>query len=224
MSVFLFDIDGTLLSSGGAGRLAMERALTDVFHVNQEIPPGMLSGRSDRGIIRNLFELNGIAESEENIARFVENYLVQLPEALGERSGSILPGVVELIDRLKDASAHIGLLTGNMVRGARIKLSHHGLMDHFPFGAFGDLRLTRDEIAHDALQIVREHVHVDVQPEQIWIIGDTPRDIACARAIGAKVIAVATGVHEHAELHGLQPDVVVNDLTDVASLQPALEF
>lgn len=221
MNVFLFDIDGTLLSSGGAGRLAMERALEAEFQVDQEIPPGMLAGRTDRGIINQLFSLNEIEESEGNITRFVERYLTKLPDALQERAGGILPGVIELLDELQGRSAHIGLLTGNMVRGAHIKLSHHGLMDHFPFGAFGDLRLTRDEVAHDALATVREHVHADVQPEQVWIIGDTPRDISCARAIGARVVAVATGVHEADDLHEHGPDLLVQDLSDTAALQAA---
>lgn len=221
MPVFLFDIDGTLLSSGGAGRLAMEMALRDEFGVQQDIPNGMLAGRTDRGIIHMLFELNGIEESRQEIERFIECYLRHLPECLHTRAGAVLPGVSALLDSLRDEQAHVGLLTGNMIRGARVKLTHHGIMDHFPFGAFGDLRLTRDEVAHDALATVRERIHVDVQPEELWIIGDTPLDIACARAIGAKAVAVATGSYRRDDLAGHRPDVLVDDLSDIATLQAA---
>ncbi|MDA7977795.1 MAG: HAD hydrolase-like protein [Pirellulales bacterium] len=222
MSVILFDIDGTLLSSGGAGRLAMQNALAEEFQRSEEIPPGMMAGRTDRGIIQMLFELHGLEESEENIAWFVLRYLSLLTQAMHLRAGGILPGVEELLAALQETGSHIGLLTGNMARGAQIKLDHHGLAEHFPFGAFGDARLTRDELAQDAFDTVREHIGAEIQAEEIWIIGDTPRDISCARAIGARVLAVATGVNDLDDLSEHGPDLLLDDLSDTAAVRSKL--
>ena len=109
----------------------------------------------------------------------------------------------------------VGLLTGNVAEGARVKLEYYGLAHYFAFGAFGDDHLNRDDVARDALAAARTHVSPDVSPEQVWVIGDTPLDIECARAIGAHVLAVATGVHTAAELAAERPDLLLGDLSDV---------
>ena len=112
----------------------------------------------------------------------------------------------------------LGLLTGNVRAGARIKLGHFGLWDYFRCGGFGDHTFDRDDVARAAFQDVQAHLGKDVDPADVWVIGDTPLDVRCARAIGAKVVAVATGWHPLGELAGCRPDVLLADLTHAAEL------
>jgi phosphoglycolate phosphatase len=112
----------------------------------------------------------------------------------------------------------VGLLTGNVRAGAKAKLGHFGLFEHFRFGGFGDEHFDRDDVAREALAAIRASGHADVEPERIWVIGDTPLDVQCARAIGARVAAVATGMHTLEQLSAAQPDVVLPDLADAAPL------
>src|SRR5262249_18037177 len=136
----------------------------------------------------------------------------RLPDSLKTRTGAILPGVHELLNRLRlrdDCS--MGLLTGNFSEGARLKLSHYGLYHHFRFGGDGDDHLDRDDVARAAYLAVQGH-HPDVHPRHVWVIGDTPADIRCGRAIGARVLAVATGMYEANELRQHEPDILLNDL------------
>ena len=178
MRVILFDIDGTLITTGGAGRDALHTALATEFAVSDPYQID-LSGRTDRGICRELFEAHDIPHTPENWERFRNAYLVGLNQHLQTRPGRVLPGVRELVAGLKTMPrVALGLLTGNVRDGARRKLSHYALDEHFVFGGFGD----------------------------------TPLDVRCARAIGAKVVAVATGSFTVDELHVHQPDVVVEDL------------
>jgi phosphoglycolate phosphatase-like HAD superfamily hydrolase len=111
-----------------------------------------------------------------------------------------------------------GVLTGNVRRGAQTKLAHHGLWDFFAFGAYGDDSEIRDELGPHALRRAREHCGVDFAAERVWIIGDTAHDIACARAIGARVLAVATGGHSLEALAAHRPDALLPDLTDAAAV------
>jgi phosphoglycolate phosphatase-like HAD superfamily hydrolase len=107
-----------------------------------------------------------------------------------------------------------GLLTGNLVRGARAKLTHHGLWDYFPFGAFADDGELRNDLGPHALSRAREHHGVAFAPDDVWIIGDTPHDIACGKIIGARTLAVTTGYYSAAELAAYAPDAVLPDLAD----------
>src|SRR5262249_3669921 len=117
----------------------------------------------------------------------------------------------------------LGLLTGNIRAGARLKLGHYDLYHHFAFGGFGDQHWQRDDVAREALAAVGQHLGCAVDPRQVWVIGDTPLDIACGRAIGARVAAVATGWHSHAQLAAAQPDLLLNDLADPEPLLALLE-
>jgi phosphoglycolate phosphatase-like HAD superfamily hydrolase len=112
----------------------------------------------------------------------------------------------------------VGLLTGNVRAGAKAKLGHFGLYEHFGFGGFGDEHFDRCDVAREALAAVRAHGHREVTPEQIWVIGDTPLDVECARAIGANVAAVATGFHTVEHLAEAQPDVLLPNLADPTPL------
>lgn len=214
MRVYLFDIDGTLIFSGGAGGAAVQHALKHEFGL-AELKDGVpMSGRTDRVILRDLFQLNAIDDSPENWQRFLAGYLRALPHCLAERRGTVLPGVAALLDRLAGVpETAVGLLTGNVREGARLKLTHFGLFQHFSFGGFGDEHFDRDDVARTALAETRGR-YGQVDSDQIWVIGDTPLDVRCARAIGVRVCAVATGTHSWEELEEARPDLLLRDLSD----------
>lgn len=216
MHVCLFDIDGTLIQTSGAGRAALQQALLDEFGVTEPIRNEQVLGRTDRGIAAELFTQHGLGDTAENWDRLRECYLSHLPRALSEREGRILPGITRLLETLSGSAEQVvlGLLTGNTRRGAQLKLDHFGLFTHFRLGGFGDRHPLRDDVAREALQIVQEHLNGDVDLQQIWVIGDTPLDVRCARVIGARSIAVATGWHTAEQLDAERPDVVLENLDD----------
>jgi phosphoglycolate phosphatase len=218
MHFCLFDIDGTLLNSGGAGKIAIETALVEDFGVTLRTQV-TYSGRTDRAIARDLLRFHDIAETPEHGQRLVEGYLRRLPAALARHNGHVLPGIAALLDVLaRREDVAVGLLTGNIRQGARVKLSHFGLFEHFSFGGFGDHHLERDDVARDALAAIHERQGQTVHPDRIWVIGDTPLDVQCARAIGAKAVAVATGWHTVDQLRATVPDLLMADLSDAAPL------
>lgn len=213
MQVCLFDIDGTLISSGGAGKAALEAALTAEFGIGRIMDKLELSGRTDRAILTDLVRMHVLEDTPETWQRLVNGYLRHLPECLARSTGRILPGIDTLLEHLRERDdVAIGLLTGNLRAGAKLKLGHFGLFDHFSFGGYGDHHLDRDDVAREALAAVRERWNGTIRPENIWVIGDTPLDIRCARAIGARVAAVATGWHSKEELAGHEPDLLFTDL------------
>jgi phosphoglycolate phosphatase-like HAD superfamily hydrolase len=218
MIACLFDIDGTLLSSGGAGKAALEGALTGDFGIELRghVP---YAGRTDRAIIRDLFRIHGIADTADNLQRLLNGYLGRLPESLRRHDGRVLPGIQALLLELKQAPhVAIGLLTGNMRAGARTKLGHFGLFEHFAFGGFGDHHFDRDDVAREALAAVHACVGPHCTADRVWVIGDTPLDVQCARAIGARVAAVATGLHSYDDLAPTRPDLLLNDFSDPSPL------
>jgi phosphoglycolate phosphatase-like HAD superfamily hydrolase len=222
MNVCLFDIDGTLIASGGAGKAALEAALAEVFGIGRIIDKLQLSGRTDRAIVGDLFRMHGLADTDEARRRLLEAYLSHLPRCLAEGDGRVLPGVAELLAELRGrGDVLVGLLTGNVRAGAKVKLGHFGLDEHFACGGFGDGWLDRDDVAREALAEVRRLVR-DVRPERVWVIGDTPLDVRCARAVGARALAVCTGWHSRAELAESRPDLLLDDLSDPAPLRAAL--
>lgn len=214
MLTLLFDIDGTLINTGGAGGTALMEAFREDFEIDNpaQVP---FSGCTDRGIGTNLFAQHQIDDSPENWQRLRDGYLARLPVHLAQRNGRVLEGVLQLLDHLQSRDAvAIGLLTGNLQDGARIKLSYFGLFDHFEFGGFGDEHRDRDGVAGAALVAAKQHANGIFDPGRVWVIGDTPLDISCARAIDAKVLAVATGLHPASELAALRPDLLQDDLSD----------
>ena len=218
MKICLFDIDGTLLSSGGAGKAALESAFTEDFGValRHHIP---YSGRTDRAIMRDLFRLHDLEDTPARVEKLLAGYLARLPDSLNVRDGRVLPGILGLLDWLRNAGAYsIGLLTGNVRAGAKVKLGHYGLYQHFAFGGFGDHHYDRDDVAREALAVIRQEIDNVVPADQVWVIGDTPLDVQCARAIGARVAAVATGAHSVEQLAASKPDLVLADLSDPSRL------
>jgi phosphoglycolate phosphatase-like HAD superfamily hydrolase len=217
MRVVLFDIDGTLVSTGGAGKAAMEAALVSEFAITSVRDGVPFSGRTDRAIGRDLFDLHGIDHNHGNWQRFVDGYLRHLPGCLNHHPGLVLPGIAPLLAHLQDkGDVDLGLLTGNLREGARLKLGHFDLFRYFAFGGFGDEHLHRDDVARDAVAAIARHFARPAVPEDIWVIGDTPLDIRCARAIGARVLAVGTGWHTLDELAAAGPDMLLPDLSDPA--------
>lgn len=225
MHVCLFDIDGTLLSTGGAGQAAMEAALQEEFGIADVAAHGIpTAGRTDRAIIADLLTFFSIPLTDENVARFLKAYLTHLPDHLKNRPGSVLPGIPELLDALSGREdLLLGLLTGNFREGARLKLEHYRLQQHFGFGGFGDRHLERDDVAREALGELRKRCDGQLVMERVWVIGDTPADVRCARAIGAQVFAVATGSYTAEELEAAGPDYLLPDFRDTAPLLDVLQ-
>lgn len=222
--VFLFDIDGTLLSSGGAGKLALESAFLELFgltEIRKQVP---YSGRTDVAIAHELLTSHNIDPSKENISTLQEAYLKQLPRALNMMKGNVLPGVISMLEKLQKYSEPvlIGLLTGNIRRGAQVKLGHYGIVHYFPFGGFGDGVHSRDEVARAAWNEAKLRSNGRISPDRTWVIGDTPLDITCARHIGVRVLAVSTGVHSQEELSQYQPDLLATSLNESECLSRML--
>ena len=214
-TLLLWDIDGTLIASGGAGMRALRTGLLRTFAIDGSLDDIDFGGRTDRWIMRRIFEKFGLPASEENFSRFLDGYLAELPTELANPLARVLPGVRPLLAATASRTGlSQGLLTGNVERGARTKLGHHGLWDNFPFGAFGDDSEIRNDLGPHALRRARAHHGIEFAPDRVWIIGDTPHDIACARAIGARVLAVATGGSTLDELAAHAPDAVLTDLAD----------
>jgi phosphoglycolate phosphatase len=217
-TLLLWDIDGTLINSGGAGMRALRTALKNCFSIDGSLDDIDFAGRTDRWIMRRVFAKFALPATEENFTRYLEAYLAALPAELAGPGAHVLPGVRDLL-LAATARAGItqGLLTGNMRRGAEIKLGFHGLWAHFPFGAFADDGEWRNDLGPHALRRAREHTGREFSPERIWVIGDTPHDIACGRAIGARTLALATGSHSASDLAAHQPHAVLADLADAAA-------
>ncbi len=215
MHICLFDIDGTLIHTRGAGTAALREGLRSAFGVEQPTDQVAIHGRTDRGITRDLFRFHGIEDIPQHWERFREAYLLALPKSLASRAGTVLPGIVALLDSLTARDDIVmGLLTGNTREGARIKLAHFGLERYFDFGGFGDDHIERDDVAREALALVRSRVREPVDLSRVWVIGDTPGDVSCGRAINARTIAVATGNHTRDELAAATPDYLAADFSD----------
>lgn len=209
----LFDIDGTLIDSDGAGGAALLSALHSEFDV-QDARPVVLHGRTDRGIIAELLHHNGVAATPENVRRLCSRYFRTLPAELARRSGRVLPGVHQILREVESVDAcHVGLLTGNMSVSARMKLDHFGLWDFFRFGIFGDAVAHRPELSQPALAGVREQVGRHLPARQIIIVGDTPLDVELAKAMNARCLAVCTGGVDAATLEAAGACRVLPDLS-----------
>lgn len=218
MHYCLFDIDGTLLNSGGAGQAAMEAALLKMFG-SKAVHGISTAGRTDRAIVSDLFAFFQIAFDEKVWEDFVAAYLEELPTHLASRDGLVLPGIVQILETLHAREdVVLGLLTGNFARGAKAKLSHFRLDHYFLFGGYGDEHHHRDDVAREALRILQGIYQEPVDLNRLWVIGDTPADVQCGRAIGAKVIAVGTGLYSMADLEAAKADYLFQDFSDPNSL------
>ena len=222
-TLLLFDIDGTLIASGGAGERALRLGFRDRFGIDDDLRNVEIAGRTDSGIARAMLRTHGLAETPENIAAFVDGYLSHLADELSRTEGRLLPGILPLLAALQSRPEMVlALLTGNVARGAELKLLHYGVWHFFEFGAYADDHHDRNQLGPFARQRAREKHGLDFPPERIFILGDTPHDITCARAIGARAVAIATGKFTCAELAAHQPDFLFDDLSDLDAVLAAL--
>jgi len=213
--LFLFDIDGTLVTSGGAGEGALRDAMRTRFGVEEDFVGITLAGATDALIARWLLEKHSLEASLENMAALLDGYLHALAERMPRHNGRLMPGILPLLEALKSRTdAVLALLTGNLARGARIKLAHYGVWDYFEFGAFADDSGNRNDLGHFARARALEVRGIAFPPEAITILGDTPRDIECGRVIGARTVAIATGDYSAAELAEHGPDLLFEDLSE----------
>lgn len=215
--LLLFDIDGTLLITGGAGERGFSQAFADSFGIADDLSTIDFTGATDTGIVRMLFDKHALEATDERHALFHKNYLPHLGNNLPLFPGRLMPGIPELLPALHARpGAVLGLLTGNFSGASKLKLTHYSLAHFFDFGAFADDSHDRNLLGPVALRRAREIYGADAFPDparDVLIIGDTTRDIACARACGARVLAVATGKHSRATLHAHAPDFLADDLT-----------
>lgn len=219
MRVVLFDIDGTLLRSGGVGRIAMEQALTSVFG-----SPGKseyhYDGKTDKQIVRDLMRREGFSDLEidAQMPLLLEEYVSELTRELtsGNRNVLLLDGVRELLDALdRKEKVVVGLLTGNILEGARAKLTAAGIDPaRFRVNAFGSDHELRPELPAVAQRRASELLGIDIQGNRLVVIGDTPADIQCGESIGARAIGVASGRYSVEQLAAYQPYAVFESLVD----------
>jgi phosphoglycolate phosphatase-like HAD superfamily hydrolase len=210
----LFDIDGTLIRTHGAGVRAFARAFAVEFGLGNGTETMSFAGRTDTSLVREFLQQHGRQVTPEDMQRFFDCYVFLLDHYLRESTGGVIPGVPEFITALQrqQPPAVLGLLTGNIRLGAEIKLRRFGLWGSFVTGAFADDHEDRNEIARVAFARGRALLGNALQPEEVLVVGDTPHDIRCGRAIGAKTLAVATGGATLQELQKHQPDWAVPTL------------
>ncbi|MEZ6058206.1 MAG: haloacid dehalogenase-like hydrolase [Planctomycetaceae bacterium] len=219
-AICLFDIDGTLLSTGGAGQRAMEQALGLVFGITKITGEILAAGRTDRAITSDLFAQHGLVPTDAEWERFQTVYFDQLTSMLASLNGLVLPGVSQLLRALSQRDdVALGLLTGNFREGASRKLKHYGLDHYFAFGGYGDFHRDRDDVARTAWDAAVESLGEPPltaarQGGRLFVIGDTPADVRCARAIGAQAVAVATGIYSHETLAETAPDQLYQNFQD----------
>ena len=218
MRLILFDIDGTLLRDGIAAKIAFARALRDTYQTTGPIEGFRFAGMTDPECVSEIMKLAGVdertilARRDECLRRYVD-YLAQ--EVREHQDAHLHPGVRELLERLaKLDSVLVGLLTGNVLRGAQLKLGRWNLEPYFRFGAFGDDHEDRAVLAQIALEKARALAGHPFSGAETTIIGDTPKDIACARAIGARAVAVATGTISREALAACEPDALLDSFAD----------
>jgi len=204
MIVLFWDIDGTLLTTGKAGVPAWEEAVREVVGHDFQLSKFRIAGLTDFQIAVRTFELLGVDVEEDAIKRMVKRYEELLPEALPLKQGRVLPNVREILERLgRRDDVRSYLLTGNTRGGARAKLTHYDLFKYFPDGAFAEDASERSVIATRALDLARRAGPVN--DRAVFVVGDTPHDIHCANAIGARTVAVATGGYSLDELESHRP-------------------
>ncbi|MGC8830712.1 MAG: HAD family hydrolase [Verrucomicrobiia bacterium] len=217
VKVIFFDIDGTLIRTLGVGVRAFAKAFYTLFKFPDVTGRISFAGRTDTSLVREYFWLNNYVPTERDVENFFACYALWLDHLLAESRGGVCPGVREFIQKARGLRPQpvIGLLTGNIRVGAEIKLRHFGLWGEFEVGAFADDSDERDEIARVAFGRAIGMLGEGLSGGEVVVVGDTAHDIRCARAIGARVLAVATGGAGVEELARHNPDWLVNNLTEI---------
>ena len=204
-TVLFWDIDGTLLTTGRAGIFALEDAASEVIGTKVELSDLETAGLTDREIAATILKLYDATPEPAKVERLLQLYGEYLPASLPRKQGTVLPGVREILDHLHQRTDVISmLLTGNIEAGAKAKLAYYELDGYFTCGAFSDQAENRIAIARQAREIAEAAVGA-IAPHKLYVIGDTPHDIRCGKAIGARVVAVASGSYDLEELLKYQP-------------------
>ncbi len=223
----LFDIDGTLLSADGAGKRAVHRALMEVFGTVGHLPGYSFAGRTDPEIVRDLLRSADVddAEIDAGLPALWFRYVENLHREIREIHVAALPGVPELMERVEEGGPEmvLGVLTGNILEGARIKIDAAGLgFRRFRVGAFGSDHAHRPELPAIAVERAQAATGISFSGREIVIVGDTPLDVACGAHLGVRTIATATGHHPPDELAAAGADHVFADLGDVDAVWDAI--
>jgi phosphoglycolate phosphatase-like HAD superfamily hydrolase len=211
--LLLWDIDGTILHTGKAGETALGRAMEKLYGINRGLQGLEIAGRTDKWIVEQLLGRDEKPNGPEEVGQFLDVYVELLADELPRRNGGLHPGVLGILEEAHQRPELVqALLTGNIEKGARLKLTRYGVNHFFDFGAFADDSSIRNELGPHAKRRAEEKHGEEFPPERIFVIGDTPHDVACARAIGAKAIAVATGSFTKRQLKDCGADAVFTDL------------
>jgi phosphoglycolate phosphatase len=224
--LILFDIDGTLVS-GGPAKHAFEAAMVETYGTVGDITKVSFAGKTDPQIARELLTSVGFAREDidAGFPELWERYVAHLETRIGDRPMRLLPGVVELLDALAGLEGiGLGLLTGNIARGAELKLGSAGIWERFEIGGFGSDHEERNELPKVAMERARAHWRVEIEASEAIVVGDTPRDVGCGRAGGMRTLAVATGTFRSEQLAEAGPDHLLEDLSatlDVVTLLTA---
>ena len=222
--LILWDIDGTLIRTNRAGIVALVQAFAQVHGAAPDMDKVEVAGRTDRWIIGRMLEQHGVTPTPERIHAVLEGYLHLLQGEIATRPGRVLPGILDLLEALHRREDVVqGLLTGNVQRGARIKLEHYRVWHYFEFGAFGDDSALRNDLGPHAVRRAQERHAVEFAADRVYVIGDTPHDIECGKVIGARTIAVATGGFTLPELEAHAPTAAFADFADTAAFLRVLE-
>jgi len=209
----LFDIDGTLIDPGGAGRRSVTRAFYEMFSIREAFAGASMAGKTDIQIIKEGLARHDFPIGDGVLSSIVSRYVEILQREISNPKGYVQPGVVELLDALRETDGYwLGLLTGNIERGARIKLGAFNLNGYFPIGAFGDDSEDRNNLLPIAVERLREMTGIDIGYNDCIVVGDTQLDVECAKPFGAISVAVATGPYQYESLLETGADYVLRDL------------
>ncbi|TWU15378.1 HAD family hydrolase [Allorhodopirellula heiligendammensis] len=219
--VFLFDIDGTLLSTKGVGRGALSQAMLDEFGVAHPDSDVVFSGRTDRSLLMELLQRNGLEVTEEHCRRLRDRYVSLMGGHLARQGGVVLPGIRALLtDLFRRDALELAVMTGNLPETATQKLAHFDLRQWFAWISGGSLHVERDDLARRTAEIIARRYGNSVT--EVVVVGDTPADIRCGHAIGAKTIAVATGEFSIESLTAENPTKTFADFSQTDEVLAAL--
>jgi len=210
----LFDIDGTLIDPGGAGARSVSKAFSDMFSIRDAFAGITMAGKTDIQIIKEALCIHGLPSGDDVLPSIVSRYIENLKIEIGNNRKRVMPGVVELLNALKAIDGcRLGLLTGNIQQGARIKLGAFDLNSYFPVGAFGDDNEDRNRLLPIAVERLKKMKGIDITYSDCAVIGDTPKDVQCSKPFGATSIVVSTGPCSYESLLETEADYVLNDLS-----------
>ncbi|MFO7783521.1 MAG: HAD family hydrolase [Thermodesulfobacteriota bacterium] len=219
MKLVLFDIDGTLINPAGAGTRSANAAFLDIFEIEEAFAGIRMAGKTDIRIMKEGLAANRILLEDGIMGRILSRYLLHLEREIKTPEKRLMPGVEEVLEVLeRREDVHLGLLTGNIEQGARIKLAPFSLNERFPCGAFGDDHEDRDRLLPIAARKFRALKGLDVPPADCIVVGDTPADVRCAKLHGATAVAVATGPYDLETLMRTEADYAFEDLPAAASV------